>query len=419
MTDAFSLPPEAAEPHLHVAARTLELLRTVPAFADRYAGHPGPVRGLDELAALPPLLKDDLNTALAHLEPRSETAATWLFQSGGSTGAPKVGYAPTGFYMDGVHAHWRALDRDDVFANAWGAGRMWGAHFLAAALADRAGCRVIALGSITREEYPDWLAFLADRGVTAIGGTPSVLRLWFAHARAAGLKLPALRKVLWLGEAWQPQLEEDLAAVAPQARRWGMFGSTETWVVGTNTPDCPADTFHPLPEQLVHAGPDGLLDFTTLNPEMLNPVLRYRTGDAGELADCPCGRPGRSFRVLGRRDNVVQVRGLGLHVDELVARAEREPGVSRAQVVVTEDGGRATGVEVLLLAGPGAAVDAAALRAELLSGTFTLSTAFQHDPEHVTVRVTDALVSNDRTGKTASLVVREAAADAPAPGAAS
>ncbi|MET8701333.1 AMP-binding protein [Kitasatospora sp. NPDC004723] len=406
MTDAFSLPPEAAEARLAVATRTLELLRTVPGLAPRYAAHPGGLRTLDELAALPPLLKDELNTALAHLEPRSATAATWLFQSGGSTGAPKVGYAPTGFYMAGVQEHWRALDRDDVFANAWGAGRMWGAHFLAAALADRAGCRVIALGSITREEYPDWLGFLADRGVTAIGGTPSVLRLWFAHARAAGLKLPALHKVLWLGEAWQPQLEEDLAAVAPQARRWGMFGSTETWVVGTNTPDCPADTFHPLPDQLVHAGPDGLLDFTTLNPEMLNPVLRYRTGDAGELTDCPCGRPGRAMRVLGRRDNVVQVRGLGLHVDELVARAEREPGVSRAQVVITEDGGRATGVDVLLLADPDTAVDAAALRAELLSATFTLSTAFQHDPEHVTVRVTDALVSNDRTGKTASLVVR-------------
>ncbi|MFB8169652.1 phenylacetate--CoA ligase family protein [Kitasatospora purpeofusca] len=408
MTDVFSLPPDAAEPRLTVAAATLERLRTVPELAPRYADRPAAVRTLDELAALPPLLKDDLNTALAHLEPRSGTAATWLFQSGGSTGAPKVGYAPTGFYMAKVHEHWSVLDREDVFANAWGAGRMWGAHFLAAALADRAGCRVIALGSITREEYPDWLGFLADRGVTAIGGTPSVLRLWFAHARAAGLKLPSLRKVLWLGEAWQPQLEEDLAVVAPGARRWGMFGSTETWVVGTNTPDCPADTFHPLPTQLVHAGADGLLDFTTLDPEMLNPVLRYRTGDAGELTTCPCGRPGAAMRVLGRRDNVVQVRGLGLHVDELVARAEREPGVSRAQVVVTEDGGRATGVEVLLLADPAAGVDPAALRAELLAGTFTLSTAFQHDPEHVTVRVVDALVSNDRTGKTASLVVRAA-----------
>ncbi|MBV6701217.1 phenylacetate--CoA ligase family protein [Kitasatospora aureofaciens] len=406
MTPSFSLPPEAATPRLHVARRTLDRLRTVPALAARYADH-ADVRTLGQLAALPTLVKDDLNTALAHLEPAAEHSATWLFQSGGSTGAPKVGYAPTGFYMAGVHAHWQPLDRADVFVNAWGAGRMWGAHFLAAALADLSGCRIIALGSVAKAEYGDWLAFLAARRVTAIGGTPSVLRLWFAHARATGIQLPTLRKVLWLGEAWQAQLADDLAAVAPQARRWGMFGSTETWVVGTNTPDCPADTFHPLPDQLVHVGPDGLLDFTTLNPEMLNPVLRYRTGDAGELTTCPCGRPDPAMRVHGRRDSVVQVRGLGLDVDELIARVEREPGVARAQLVITQQGGRAGGLDILLLTVPGAAPDTERLRKELLAATFTLSTAFQHDPGSFRVRPVDELISNGRTGKTAALVVRE------------
>ncbi|WP_030239026.1 AMP-binding protein [Streptomyces sp. NRRL S-350] len=419
MTVSFSLSPEAAAPRLHVARRTLERLRSVPALAERYPGHLD-ADSLDGLAGLPPLAKDDLNTALAHLEPAAEQAATWLFQSGGSTGAPKVGYAPTGFYMAGVHAHWQPLDRTDVFVNAWGAGRMWGAHFLAAALADLSGCRIIALGSVAKEEFGDWLAFLAARKVTAIGGTPSVLRLWFAHARATGLRLPSLRKVLWLGEAWQPQLADDLAVVAPRARRWGMFGSTETWVVGTNTPHCPADVFHPLPDHLVHADADGLLDFTTLDPEVLNPVLRYRTGDAGGLTTCPCGRPEPAVRIAGRRDSVVQVRGLGLDVDELIARAEREPGVARAQVVLTERGGRATGVEVLVLTGrpdpgpgpgagssPDSAADVERLRKELFAATFTLSTAFQHDPESFRVRPVDELVSNGRTGKTAALVVRE------------
>ncbi|WP_035796885.1 AMP-binding protein [Kitasatospora mediocidica] len=406
MTPSFSLSPQQAEPRLEVARRTLERLLTVPALAPRYAGHRQP-RTLDDLAALPPLMKDDLNTALAHLRPQAEHGATWLFQSGGSTGAPKVGYAPTGFYMTGVHAHWQPLDRSDVFVNAWGAGRMWGAHFLSAALADLSGCQVIAVGSVGRDEYADWLAFFADREVTAIGGTPSVLRMWFAAARAAGLKLPALRKVLWLGEAWQPQLDEDIAEVAPQARRWGMFGSTETWVVGTNTPDCPADTFHPLPEQLVHVGPDELLDFSTLNPDMLNPVLRYQTGDAGQLVACPCGRPGPAMRVLGRRDSVVQVRGLGLHVDDVIARVEREPGVSRAQVVITEQRGRVSAVEILLLTDRGAAVDVERLRRDVLSATFTLSTAFQHDPDSFQLRRVELLVSNDRTGKTANLVLRD------------
>ncbi|PZG55366.1 hypothetical protein C1I98_03730 [Spongiactinospora gelatinilytica] len=405
--NAFSLTPAAAEPHLHVARRSLDRLRGVPALAARYAGH-GEPRTLDDVAALPPLVKDDLNVALAHLRPAAERGATWLFQSGGSTGAPKVGYAPTGFYMRGVYEQWRPLHRDDVFVNGWGAGRMWGAHFLAGAFADLSGCQVIALGSVGRDEYGDWLSFFGDREVTAFGGTPSVLRLWFAHARATGVKLPALRKVLWLGEAWHPQLDEDMAAVAPDARRWGMFGSTETWVAGTNTPQCPADVFHLLPSQLVgvDADSDGLLDFTTLDPDVLNPVLRYRTGDAGRFVTCSCGREDRALHILGRRDSVVQVRGLGLHVDDIVARAEREPGVTRAQVLITERQGRVASVDVLLL-GVSDGDLPERLRRDLMSGTFTISTAFQHDPESFRVSAVDELISNGRTGKTSGFVVRE------------
>jgi phenylacetate-coenzyme A ligase PaaK-like adenylate-forming protein len=267
---------------------------------------------------------------------------------------------------------------------------------------------VIALGSVTRDEYGDWLEFFAGREVTAFGGTPSVLRLWFAHARAAGVTLPHLRKVLWLGEAWHPQMDEDLEIVAPNARRWGMFGSTETWVVGTNTPDCPADVFHTLPEQLVHVGADRLLDFTTLNPDMLNPVLRYQTGDAGEFVACPCGRPGRAMRVLGRRDSVVQVRGLGLHVDEIVGQVETRPEVRRAQILITEQRGRVSTVDVLLLADPDVPADfAERLRKDLMAATFTVSTAFQHDPESFRVKIVDSLISNERTGKTSNFVVRE------------
>jgi phenylacetate-CoA ligase len=406
MTNTFSLSPEAAEPLLYVAQRNLRHLKTVPDLAPRYTDH-DKVLTLDDIASIPPLVKDDLNVALAHLVPKAENGATWLFQSGGSTGAPKVGYAPTGFYMTGVFEQWRPLDRDDVFVNCWGAGRMWGAHFLAAAFADLSGCQVIALGSVTKDEYGDWLNFFNLREVTAIGGTPSVLRLWFAHARANGIELPALRKVLWLGEAWHSALDEDLAAVAPNARRWGMFGSTETWVVGTNTPECPMDVFHTLPGQLVHFGADELLDFTTLNPDMLNPVLRYQTGDAGRFIDCACGR-GKGMQILGRRDSVVQVRGLGLHVDDIVAQAEQEPGVSRAQVLITELRGRVSNVDVLLLTDQGATPDLAErLRKELMGGTFTISTAFQHDPDSFQVKVVDSLVSNDRTGKTSNFVVRE------------
>jgi phenylacetate-CoA ligase len=114
------------------------------------------------------------------------------------------------------------------------------------------------------------------------------------------------------------------------------------------------------------------------------------------------------MQVLGRRDSVVQVRGLGLHVDDIIEQVEREPGVSRAQIRITEQRGRVSKVDVLMMVGPDAAPDLAErLRKDLISATFTISTAFQHDPESFQVKVVDSLVSNDRTGKTSNFVVRE------------
>jgi phenylacetate-CoA ligase len=405
--------PELAGADLTSAQASLARLRGVPALAARYEGVT--LGSLADLAAVPVLTKDDLQVALAHLRPRAAQGATWVFQSGGSTGSPQLGYAPTGLYMAEVFAHWQPLGRDDVFVNGWGAGKLWGAHFLINAYVDHAGCVAMNVGAMGRDEYDPWLAFFAARRVTAYGGTPSMLRLLFGHARRAGAKLPDLRAVLFLGEAWDPQLDKDLAAVAPHARRWGMFGSTETWVIATNTPDCPADVWHPLPSQLVCVGDDEMLDFTSLNPEVLNPVLRYRTGDAGQVVACTCGRPGRALRVLGRRDNLILFRDFLLNVDDFVADLNARPGVARSQLVITESPDGHSVMQVRLLAdgpadraaGPGRGADphlAARVREHLLGSAFGPSIVFQRNPDSLEVTVVDSLIGNDRTGKIPDLV---------------
>ncbi|HEX6870032.1 MAG TPA: AMP-binding protein [Micromonosporaceae bacterium] len=393
------------------AARTqhlLESLRSVPALAPRYAGLDR-VSTLAELATVPVMFKDDLQVALRHLKPRAEHGATWMFQSGGSTGSPQVGYAPTGLYMTEVYQHWKPLGHDDIFVNGWSAGKMWGAHFLVNCYVDHAGCVAMNLGAMSRDEYEPWLEFFGNAKVTAFGGTPSVLRLVFGHARDAGIKLPDLRSVLWLGEAWDKQIDDDLAAVAPQARRWGMFGSTETWVVATNTPDCAADTWHPLPSQLVCIGEEEMLDFTCLNPEVLNPVLRYRTGDAGRIVSCTCGDPRPALQVLGRRDGLIKFRGHLLNVADFIADLNAQPGVARAQLVVKEfaDGGSV--LEVLLQ--PTGDADSSLpgnIRDHIVGAAFGPSIVFQRNPHSLEVSVVETLIGNERTGKIPNLVVRPA-----------
>jgi phenylacetate-coenzyme A ligase PaaK-like adenylate-forming protein len=404
MTPLFA----AARPDaLETARATLDKLRSVPALCDRYADVMC-LDSLEDLIHVPVMVKDDLNVALDHLKPKAHRGATWTFQSGGGTSAPRLGYAPTGLYMAEVYEQWKPLGPDDVFVNGWGAGKLWGAHYLMGAYADLAGCTGIGLGAVNRVEYDSWLRFFADREVTSIGGTPSVLRPLIGRARETGVKLPELRSVLWLGEEWNPGLDEDLPLVAPNARRWGLFGSTETWIAGTNTPECAADTWHLLPSQLVHVGENQMLDFTSLKPHGLNPVLRYQTGDAGEWVTCTCRESGPALRVLGRRDGEVKFRGLLLNVDTLVAEVSAQPGVSRAQLVLTEYPASGSTLEVLIVPTRDAAGDLAErLRAHILGSAFGgPSTAFHPDPEALIVRLVDTPIGNERTGKTANLIQR-------------
>jgi phenylacetate-CoA ligase len=95
-------------------------------------------------------------------------------------------------------------------------------------------------------------------------------------------------------------------------------------------------------------------------------------------------------------------------VDDIIAQVECDPAVTRAQVLITEQRGRVSTVDVLLLADDSMTPDLAErVRRDLITATFTLSTAFQHDPESFQVTVVDSLISNERTGKTANFVVRD------------
>lgn len=389
-----------------IARDLLSRLRSVPDLADRYTDVVT-VDSLEDLVHVPVMQRDDINVALAHLKPRAHEGTTWMFQSGGTTGSPKLGFAPTGLYMAEVYEQWKPIGPGDLFVNGWSAGKLWGGHYLVAAYADLTGCTGVPLGSIGKHEYDDWFGFFIERGVTAIGGSPSGLRALFGYARENGIKLPELRSVLWLGEAWHPQLDADIPAVAPNARRWGLYGSTETWVLGTNTPDCPDDTWHLLPSQLAHIGADQLIDFTSLKPHGLNPVLRYQTGDAGEWVQCDCGDEGRALRLLGRRDGVVKFRSVGIDVDAMIADVGTWPGVSRAQLRMNEHADRLPTLELLVCPARDATRDLPdRLHEHVLATTFALRDVLRTDPAGFKVVLVDEPVSNERTGKTADLIQR-------------
>ena len=84
----------------------------------------------------------------------------------------------------------------------------------------------------------------------------------------------------------------------------------------------------------VEEGARGELVFTHLYREAA-PLIRFRSRDVAEIlgVDCPCGRTGFRFRVIGRSDDMFRVRGINVFpsaVEELM----REQGVDRFAIVL-------------------------------------------------------------------------------------
>jgi phenylacetate-CoA ligase len=84
----------------------------------------------------------------------------------------------------------------------------------------------------------------------------------------------------------------------------------------------------------VAPGVRGELVFTHLLREA-SPLIRFRSRDVAEVLgiECPCGRTGFRFRVVGRSDDMFRVRGVNVFpsaVEELL----REHGVDRFAIVL-------------------------------------------------------------------------------------
>jgi len=103
----------------------------------------------------------------------------------------------------------------------------------------------------------------------------------------------------------------------------------------------------------------------------------------------------------------VKFRGFLLNVDDIVTELTAMAQVSRAQLVITEYPEQGASLDVLVMPTKDAAPDLPArLRHHILGSAFGLSTVFNHDPESFQVRLVDAPVANERTGKTSNLIQR-------------
>jgi phenylacetate-CoA ligase len=99
------------------------------------------------------------------------------------------------------------------------------------------------------------------------------------------------------------------------------------------------ETLDPVTGEPVEPGTPGELTFTTVTKEAL-PLLRYRTGDIAALRSdpCPCGRTlVRMSKVMGRKDDMLVIRGVNVYPSEIERVLLGEPSVAPDYLVVIDE----------------------------------------------------------------------------------
>jgi phenylacetate-CoA ligase len=314
---------------------------TVPAFAARLkaAGLTADsIGGVDDLAALPVLTKDDV-LAQQLLDPpfggllAHGAQVHRVFQSPGPIYEPQLsGVDP---WRWGQALSSMGFGAADTVLNCFGyhlspAGAMFEEGCLAI------GARVLPGGIGTQDLQA---RAIADLGITAYTGLPSYLKALVDRFDELGLGRDRwqLTRALVTAEPLPDSLRALLEERVPIVRM--AYGTAETGLLayerepgaglvladGVLVEVCDLDTGTPI-----SAG-EGQVVITLLRPEY--PLVRFGTGDVSAWIDGPDGAP-RLAGVLGRVGQAVKVRGMFLHPRQAQAAIGAVDGVTTWQLVV-------------------------------------------------------------------------------------
>jgi phenylacetate-CoA ligase len=295
---------------------------------------PKDIRGVEDIAKLPLMVKTDLRDTYPYgllAIPLAEVVR--LHASSGTTGKPIVvayNQADLDVWTEvicralagyGLHA-------GDVIQNAYGYGLFTGGlgiHYGAEAL----GATVIPVSGGNTDRQ---IMVMRDFGTSAIACTPSYFLHLLDRAEEMGVDVRGLplRAGCFGAEPWTDAMRCRIESMAG-IKAFDIYGLTEIIGPGVGA-ECFAqnglhifedhfypeiidpETLEPLPD-----GSEGELVLTTLSKQAM-PIIRYRTRDitAISIQPCSCGRTLRRIRRISRRsDDMFIIRGVNVFPSQI------------------------------------------------------------------------------------------------------
>ncbi|MHB2022574.1 MAG: phenylacetate--CoA ligase family protein [Mycobacteriales bacterium] len=232
-----------------------------------------------------------------------------------------------------------------IVHNAYGYGLFTGGlgiHQGAVAL----GAMVVPMsGGMTSRQ----LRMISDLRPQVLTCTPSYAVHLGEAARSAGVDLSSLQVGIFGAEPWTQSMREGIESLLG-LMALDIYGLSEVIGPGVACECLQRDGLHvaedhfiveaidPASGETVADGTVGELVFTTVTKQAL-PLLRYRTGDLASLdrRPCPCGRTlVRMSKVVGRRDDMLVIRGVNVYPSEVEAVLLAEPSVAPHYLLVVD-----------------------------------------------------------------------------------
>ena len=281
----------------------------------------------------------------------------YVFNSGGTTGAPKYSYTTTRESEGAVALSVRSFDaaglRDgDRVATLFASGNLYASLLFATESLKLVRARVVQFPLGYSVDFEAVAKIIQTFRINVLAGFPTHLLRVIDALEREGPAAVQIERIIYAGELFTPDQQGFLQARFPglQIHSAG-YASVEGGPLGYADAGCTGsehrvydgatrleivdeETGEPIEE----AGVPGRIVFTTLLRRLM-PLLRYPTGDRAHWVE-PAGTADRKFLLLGRSEEAARVGSDTLQVAE--TRTMLEPfrerlGIEDFQLLVTRE----------------------------------------------------------------------------------
>ncbi len=298
----------------------------------------------------------------AHQRDRQEVLTAPLtggmvFNSGGTTGAPKFSYVHLDEWTSNVEVSVRSFDASlkdgDRVANLFVAGGLYASYLFATDSLRMSRADVLHLPIGYFNALSDTTRLIRELSVNVLMGPPTFLLKLVEQLEQEGMGGIQIRSILYAGENFTDTQCEYLLSVCPglEVHSAG-YASVDVGAMAFADAGC-APGEHRVydqatmleildeanEERIEEVGRSGRVVFTSLMRRLM-PIIRYPAGDRAVWLEPP-GTPMRKFKLLGRAEEAVRLANIVMvRVDDvraLLGPFRERLGITGLQLLITNE----------------------------------------------------------------------------------